>query len=76
MPPIQGLGNGGGFEFVLQDTRGNNPKRLEEVLNRVIATTRKSPVISSAFSTYEANVPQIYLDVDREKAKKTWDFLI
>ena len=70
LPPIQGLGSGGGFEFVIQDTRGNDPKKLAEVLERTIYKAKQSPVISTAFSTYEADVPQIFLNVDRKKAKK------
>ena len=70
LPPIQGLGSAGGFEFVLQDTKGNNPQRISEVLNAVIQKANENPVISSAFSTYEADVPQIFLNIDRPKAKK------
>jgi hydrophobic/amphiphilic exporter-1 (mainly G- bacteria), HAE1 family len=70
LPPIQGLGSGGGFEFVVQDTRGGNPKRLAEVVARTVAAANRNPAISSAFSTYEADVPQIYLNVNRVKAKK------
>jgi hydrophobic/amphiphilic exporter-1 (mainly G- bacteria), HAE1 family len=70
LPPIPGLGSSGGFEFVIQDTRGGNPKRLAEVLERTIFKAKQSPVISTAFSTYEADVPQIFLNVDRQKAKK------
>ncbi len=70
LPPIQGLGSGGGFEFILQDETGNNPQRLAEVLREVILRANKSPVISSAFSTYEADVPQIFLTIDRLKTKK------
>ena len=70
VPPIMGLGSGGGFEFIIQDTQGNDPTRLAEVLQRTIFKATKSPVISSAFSTYVADVPQIYLNVDRKKIKK------
>ena len=70
LPPIQGLGTAGGFEFILQDTKGNNPQRLAEVLKMVIEKANQNPAISSAFSTYEADVPQIYLNIDRQKAKK------
>ncbi len=70
VPPIPGLGTGGGFEFVIQDTKGDSPKALESVLNSTMATAMQNPAISSAFSTYEANVPQIFLDIDRRKAKK------
>ena len=69
LPPIQGLGTSGGFEFVLQDTMGGT-SRLTEVLRTVMNKANHSPVIGSAFSTYEANVPQVYLNVDRDKAKK------
>ena len=70
LPPIQGLGSGGGFEFVIQDETGNNPQRLAAVLRAVILKANESPIISSAFSTYEAEVPQIFLNIDRWKAKK------
>ena len=70
IPPIYGLGTTGGFEFVIQDTRGNDPKRLSEVLESTIFKANKNPAITTAFSTYEADVPQIYLNIDRKKAKK------
>ena len=69
MPPIRGLGTGGGFEFVLQDRMGNNPKKMAEILKSVINKAEKQPEIGSLFSTYRANVPQIFIDVDRDKAK-------
>jgi hydrophobic/amphiphilic exporter-1 (mainly G- bacteria), HAE1 family len=70
MPPIPGLGSSGGFEFIIQDETGDNPQRIAEVLNTVIAKANENPVISSAFSTYEANTPQIFLTIDRWKTKK------
>lgn len=70
LPPIQGLGTAGGFEFVLQDTLGDNPQKIASVLREFILEANKNPVIASAYSTYEANVPQVYLNVDRDKVKK------
>ena len=69
-PPIHGLGTTGGFEFVLQDTTGNNPQRMAEVLRSLTLTAMNTPAISVAYTMYRANVPQIYLDIDREKVKK------
>ena len=69
LPPIRGLGTGGGFEFVLQDRTGNNPKKIAEVMNSLINKAEKEPEMGLLFSPYRANVPQIYVDVDRDKAK-------
>jgi hydrophobic/amphiphilic exporter-1 (mainly G- bacteria), HAE1 family len=69
LPPIRGLGTGGGFEFVLQDRTGTNPKKIAEVMHSLIRNAEDQPEIDSLFSPYRANVPQIYVDVDRDKAK-------
>ncbi|HBM15368.1 MAG TPA: hydrophobe/amphiphile efflux-1 family RND transporter [Lentisphaeria bacterium] len=70
LPPISGLGTTGGFELVLQDTTGNHPKRLYEVVNSVVNSAMQTPIVAFAYSMYRASVPQIYLDIDREKVKK------
>ena len=70
LPPIQGLGTAGGFEFVLQDTRGDDPQKIAAVLDMFLQKANENPCIESAFSTYQANVPQVYLTVDRTKVKK------
>ena len=69
LPPIRGLGTGGGFEFVLQDKTGSDPKRMSEVLNDFLIKAQQNPEIGVLFTPYRANVPQIYIDVDRDKAK-------
>lgn len=70
LPPIQGLGTTGGFEFILQDTTGNNPQRITEVLRTLTSEAMHTSAIAIAYTMYRANVPQIYLDIDREKVKK------
>ena len=70
LPPIQGLGTTGGFEFILQDTTGNNPQRMAEVLRTLTSAAMNTQAIDIAYTMYRANVPQIYLDIDREKVKK------
>lgn len=68
-PPIPGLGTGSGFEFQLQDIQGREPKDLAQVLNGLVYDANQSPELNQVFSTFRANVPQYFLDVDREKAK-------
>jgi len=69
VPPIPGLGSTGGFEFVLQSTSGASPQNMASVLGGLAVAANQRPELSSVFSTFKASVPQIYLDIDREKAK-------
>ncbi|USE35027.1 efflux RND transporter permease subunit [Endozoicomonas sp. SCSIO W0465] len=68
-PPIPGLGSSGGFDFRLQDTMGRSPQELAQVLNGLIYQANQQPELSQVFSTWQANVPQYFLNVDRNKAK-------
>lgn len=70
LPAIPGLGTTGGLSFILEDLRGVDPKTLTQVLFAFISEANKQPEIGSVFSTYSANVPQIYLEIDREKVMK------
>jgi len=67
-PPIPGLGSSGGFDFRLQDTLGRSPQELSQVLNGLIIQANQKPELARVFSTWQANVPQYFLDVDRNKA--------
>ncbi|WP_448216195.1 efflux RND transporter permease subunit [Endozoicomonas sp. 2B-B] len=68
-PPIPGLGSSGGFDFRLQDTLGRTPQELGQVLNGLIYQANQRPEMTQVFSTFRANVPQYFLEVDRNKAK-------
>lgn len=68
-PPIPGLGSSGGFEFKLQDTMGRSPEALAQVLRGLTIAANQRPELSRVFSTWRANVPQYFLEVDRNKAK-------
>jgi HAE1 family hydrophobic/amphiphilic exporter-1 len=68
-PPIPGLGNTGGFEFILQDTEGRSPAELASALGGLIYEANGQPELSTVFSTFRANVPQIFVDFDRDAAK-------
>jgi len=68
-PPIPGLGSTGGFEFILQSTAGDSPQSMASVLGGLAVAANKAPELSAVFSTFKASVPQVYLQIDREKAK-------
>jgi HAE1 family hydrophobic/amphiphilic exporter-1 len=68
-PPISGLGTSSGFEFRLMDTEGRDPSELAQVMNGLIYEANQRPELDRVFSTFRANVPQYFLEVDRDKAK-------
>lgn len=68
-PPIPGLGASGGFDFRLQDSMGRSSQELSQVLNGLIYEANQQPELNRVFSTWRANVPQYFLEVDRNKAK-------
>lgn len=68
-PPIPGLGSTGGFEFVLQDTESRSPQSLSAVLGGMIYAANSKPQLRGVFSTFGANSPQIFIDVNRSRAK-------
>ncbi|MDP4788696.1 MAG: efflux RND transporter permease subunit, partial [Haliea sp.] len=54
---------------MLQDTLSRGPTELAAVLNNFIVESNAHPALAGVFSTYRANVPQYFIDVDRVKAK-------
>ncbi len=69
-PAIQGLGSGSGFSIILQDRSGNPPEYLAQNTQRFLQAANQRPEIASAFSTFQANVPQRFIEVDRDKTMK------
>jgi HAE1 family hydrophobic/amphiphilic exporter-1 len=68
-PPIPGLGVTGGFEFVLQDTQGRSSAELARALNALVVEANGNPDLARVFSSFQANAPQYFVDLDREIAK-------
>jgi HAE1 family hydrophobic/amphiphilic exporter-1 len=67
-PAIPGLGSSGGVSFVLEDRSGNSdPQFLTANLYKFLGALSKRPEIAAAIPTYYPAVPQLYVDVDREK---------
>lgn len=69
-PAIPGLGNGSGFSIMIQDRGGNTPEYLAQNTMKFIQAANAQPEIGRAFTTFQAGVPQRFMDIDREKALK------
>ncbi|CAH0529393.1 efflux RND transporter permease subunit [Vibrio hippocampi] len=69
-PAVPGMGAASGFEFVLEDTLGRSRTDLAMVMQEVIQKANQQPEIAYTFSTFRANVPHYYVDIDREKAQQ------
>ncbi len=69
LPPLPGVGNIGGVEFFLQDTLGRSTEDIAATMGGMIYNANSQPEIAAAFSNFRANVPQLFVDVDRAKAK-------
>jgi HAE1 family hydrophobic/amphiphilic exporter-1 len=68
-PPVNGLGNFGGFQYILQDQGGHTPEELAGVAYKMIGTGRQSPGLTGLFTSFSASDPQFLVSIDREKAK-------
>lgn len=68
-PAIPGMGVAGGLEMVIQDSIGRPHSELASTLNELLVETNSAPGIAQAYSTFRANVPQYFVDIDRIKAK-------
>jgi hydrophobic/amphiphilic exporter-1 (mainly G- bacteria), HAE1 family len=69
LPPIIGLGSTGGFEYQLQDLGGGDVAELAQVMRAVVIEANQQPELLNVFSTFAADTPQLYLDLDRNKAQ-------
>ncbi len=69
-PPIPGIGSIGGFDLRLQAQRGQSPEDLAQVAQAFVAAANQDPRIGMAYSAFSADVPQVFVDVDRTKAER------
>ncbi len=68
-PPIFGLGTAGGFELYLQNRGEGGSARMAQVLGQFLQKANSDPMLGGVQTLWRANAPQLYVDVDREKAK-------
>ncbi len=69
LPPIIGLGSTGGFQYVLEALQGQSPTDIAATMRGLVVTANQQPELTAVFSTFAADTPQIYLDIDRDKAQ-------
>ena len=69
-PSLPGFGAAGGFDVLLQDRSGNlSVDELNEQVKAFLAAAQKRPELTGLFTSFDPTVPQVSLDVDREKAR-------
>ncbi|MDY7536935.1 multidrug efflux RND transporter permease subunit [Undibacterium sp. RTI2.1] len=68
-PAIQGLGQTGGFEFYMQNKGEGGVERLAKLLPALLAEANKQPELAGVQTLWQANSPQLYVDVDNDKAR-------
>ncbi|MEO6898142.1 MAG: multidrug efflux RND transporter permease subunit [Caldimonas sp.] len=71
-PAVDGLGNAGGFRLQVQDREGLGERALYDAVRGTLGQVYGNPKssIGTPYSTYDINVPQLYANVDRERAKQ------
>jgi len=68
-PPVRGIGSAGGFRMMIQDRAGAGPAALQQVVGAMMQRANQTPGLSQVFSMFENATPQLYLDIDRDKAQ-------
>ena len=68
-PPVDGLGSTGGFRLMVQDRGGAGFGALEEATRNLVDAANDNRDLANVFTSFSSGTPQIYLDIDRVKAK-------
>ncbi len=68
-PPIFGLGITGGFDFRLQALEDQPPREIAAAARSLVIAANQDPALSRVFSTYTADTPQIFVNLDRTRAE-------
>jgi multidrug efflux pump len=69
-PPVSGLGTIGGFKLQIEDRGALGYEALNKAVQAFLAAAAKAPELGPSFSSYQINVPQLNVELDREKAKQ------
>ena len=69
-PPVQGLGTTGGFKLQLEDRGGLGYEALDQAVKAFMARAYQTKELAGMFTSYQVNVPQLYADIDRTKARQ------
>jgi multidrug efflux pump len=69
-PPVSGLGSASGFKIIIEDRGDLGVVELQKQVEAVIARSRQSDKVENLFSVHRANVPQLYVELDRDQCSK------
>jgi multidrug efflux pump len=69
-PPVQGLGTTGGFKLEIEDRASLGYEALDAAVKDFMGKAYKTPELAGLFSSFQVNVPQLYADIDRTKARQ------
>ncbi len=69
IPPIIGLGTGGGFDYQLQDYEGRDPVEMGAAAFGLMVAANQDPRLRAVFTTFSPTTPSLFLDIDRDKAQ-------
>jgi hydrophobic/amphiphilic exporter-1 (mainly G- bacteria), HAE1 family len=68
-PPIRGIGNAGGFKIQFQDRDSADVKRILDLARETMVAANQTPGLTGVFTTFSASSPQLFLEIDRDKAR-------
>jgi multidrug efflux pump len=69
-PPVQGLGTTGGFKLQIEDRASLGYDALDAATKNFLMKATQAPELAGLFSSFQVNVPQLYADLDRTKARQ------
>ncbi|WP_280154115.1 multidrug efflux RND transporter permease subunit [Piscinibacter sp. XHJ-5] len=69
-PPVQGLGTTGGFKLQLEDRASLGYDAMDAAVKAFMAKASKTPELAGMFTSWQVNVPQVFADIDRTKARQ------
>ena len=68
-PPVDGIGSTGGFKLQIQDRRAAGLRALQGAVQNIAQVGNQDPRLANLFSSFSVTQPQLFIDIDREKAK-------
>ncbi|VTU30414.1 Efflux pump membrane transporter BepE [Variovorax sp. PBL-H6] len=69
-PPVAGLGTTGGFKLQLEDRGSVGYEQMDAAVQAFMGKARQAPELTGMFTSWQVNVPQLYADIDRTKARQ------
>src|SRR5262249_24909546 len=69
-PPVPGLGQSGGFQLQIEDRTGLGLDALQQATETIVQKANAQPGLTRVFTTFTANSPQLYLEIDRGAVKQ------